>query len=422
MQRDKILFLGGDPGTCEMIEYAKGKGVYTIVCDWYDLEHSKAKRMADEHWDISYAEIDLIEKKCRENHVTAVMAASSEFATGIMIELCERLSLPCFADKGAFFYEKDKDEFKKMCRKHNVKTPDSIVIEDVADIDWEKIKYPVVVKPIDQCGGKGMTYCTTRQEVVDACEKVRNNSNSSKILIERKIEGTVYAAYYVFAEGEGKLLFLHSEIKSDPSIPRACQSGSTIAKCKDLYMKQMNDGIIDTLTDCGCKDYVAWVEAILDDNGDFYAIEMAHRCGADLQPVEFSYFGKINLMEWGVDYALGNRHSKQELAVIDDGEDNGFAYSAMVVCEKSGTIGQITGIDQLEQIERINILLNVCVGDKVEAGGKEIGYIGYWTTDIDELYQLINEIQHSLKIVNRSGENMIKNYVTVDVFRKIERI
>lgn len=77
MQRDKILFLGGDPGTCEMIEYAKGKGVYTIVCDWYDLEHSKAKRMADEHWDISYAEIDLIEKKCRENHVTAVMAASS---------------------------------------------------------------------------------------------------------------------------------------------------------------------------------------------------------------------------------------------------------------------------------------------------------------------------------------------------------
>ena len=187
-------------------------------------------------------------------------------------------------------------------------------------------------------------------------------------------------------------------------------------------MKQMNDGIIDTLADCGCKDYVAWVEAILDDNGDFYAIEMAHRCGADLQPVEYSYFGKINLMEWGVDYALGNRHSKQELAVIDDGEDNGFAYSAMVVCEKSGTIGQIIGIDQLEQIERINILLNVCAGDKVEASGKEIGYIGYWTTDIDELYQLINEIQHSLKIVNRSGENMIKNYVTVDVFRKIERI
>ena len=94
----------------------------------------------------------------------------------------------------------------------------------------------------------------------------------------------------------------------------------------------------------------------------------------------------------------------------------------MVVCEKSGTIEQIMGIDQLEQIERVNILLNVCAGDKVEAGGKEIGYIGYWTTDIDELYQLINEIQHSLKIVNRSGENMIKNYVTVDVFRKIERI
>jgi len=422
LQKDKILFLGGDPGTCEMIEYAKRQGVYTIVTDWYDLRHSKAKGMADEHWKISYADVDLIEKKCLENHVTAVMAASSEFATGVMIELCERLSLPCFVDKKTFFYEKDKAEFKKMCQKHNVKTPASMVVEHVSDIDWEKIEYPVVVKPIDQCGGKGMSYCRTRQEVVNACEKVRNNSSSSKILIEKKIEGIVYAAYYLFAEGEGKLLFLHSEIKSDVSTPRACQTGSTIAKCKDIYMTQMNEKIIDTLAECGCKDYVAWVEAILDENGDFYAIEMAHRCGADLQPVEYSCFGKIDLMKWGVDYALGNRHSKQELAGIDDGEANGFAYSAMIVCEKSGTIEQIIGIDKLEQIERVNILLNVCVGDKVEAGGKEIGYIGYWTTDLEELYQLINEIQHSLKIVNQSGENMMKNYVTVDIFREIEKI
>lgn len=130
--------------------------------------------------------------------------------------MCERLSLPCFADKGAFFYEKDKDEFKKMCRKHNVKTPDSIVIEDVADIDWEKIKYPVVVKPIDQCGGKGMTYCTTRQEVVDACEKVRNNSNSSKILIERKIEGTVICCILCVCRGrrEAFIFTLRDQIRS----------------------------------------------------------------------------------------------------------------------------------------------------------------------------------------------------------------
>ena len=63
MRKKKILFLGGgSPGTCEMIQYAKKIGLHTIVTDWFDLSHSTAKRIADEHWEISFMDIDILEE------------------------------------------------------------------------------------------------------------------------------------------------------------------------------------------------------------------------------------------------------------------------------------------------------------------------------------------------------------------------
>ena len=43
----KLLMLGTSKASCEMIEYAKSQGVYTIVTDYLEPEKSKAKLIAD---------------------------------------------------------------------------------------------------------------------------------------------------------------------------------------------------------------------------------------------------------------------------------------------------------------------------------------------------------------------------------------
>ena len=229
MRKKKILFLGGgSPGTCEMIQYAKKIGLHTIVTDWFDLSHSTAKRIADEHWEISFMDIDILEEKCNEEGIEAVLAVASEPATEVMIELCGRLSLPCFASKESFHYERDKADFKEICKKNGVPVPEAVILEDSYDeARISSLKFPVVVKPVDCTAGRGITYCENMEEAKKAYEKAKNASNSPKVIVERKIDGMVYTAVYAFADGEASLLYLNSEIKSNEKQPDMSSGGST---------------------------------------------------------------------------------------------------------------------------------------------------------------------------------------------------
>ena len=79
MKMRKLLMIGTCVISSEMITYAKSKGVYTIVVDNRPPEISTSKLIADEAWDIDLLDIDAIEKKCKEENITAIISGVSEF-------------------------------------------------------------------------------------------------------------------------------------------------------------------------------------------------------------------------------------------------------------------------------------------------------------------------------------------------------
>lgn len=101
----KILVLGGKPiGSCEITEAAKKRGLYTIVADYLPVDESPAKRIADESWDISTADVELLKKKCIEENVSAVVTAVHEFNIERKIELCEKLKLNQYCTGEQWFF------------------------------------------------------------------------------------------------------------------------------------------------------------------------------------------------------------------------------------------------------------------------------------------------------------------------------
>ena len=154
----KLLILGTSLVSLEIVQTAKEMGCYTIVTDNLPPERSVAKLEADEYWMINTNEIDLLEKKCREENVNAVYSGASEFNLDVVKELTTRLNLPCYIDDEPWKYARDKRLFKEKCKEIGIPVVEDYDLSDPPRREeLEQIEYPVVVKPVDGSGNKGIS-------------------------------------------------------------------------------------------------------------------------------------------------------------------------------------------------------------------------------------------------------------------------
>ncbi len=124
----KILVLGDNGETCEILERAKKRNVYTIATDYNALEYSSAKRISDEYWMISTGDLDALEAKCLEENVDAVISGASDFNIKMSILLAERLGLPCYCNETTWDAVTDKIIFKRIAREAGVSVPADYIV------------------------------------------------------------------------------------------------------------------------------------------------------------------------------------------------------------------------------------------------------------------------------------------------------
>ena len=115
MNNHKLLILGSDFVTISVVKEAKKLGVYVIVADL--MQNSPTKEEADEAWLISTTDIDLLEQKCKEEKVTAIMFGASDFNIENARVLCRRLNLPIYCDNDSSWKAaRNKSVFKEFCK------------------------------------------------------------------------------------------------------------------------------------------------------------------------------------------------------------------------------------------------------------------------------------------------------------------
>lgn len=205
---NKLLILGSDYGTIDLVKVAKARGLYVIVTDL--MTTSPTKKEADEVWMISTADINLLEQKCREENIGAVLTGASDFNIEKSRELCKRLEFPvyCASDK-AWDVATNKRHFKDICKQVGAPiATDYYITDELSDAKLDEIKFPVVVKPVDLSGNRGMSYCINKNELRSAWKKQENFQITQQLLLNVSFMNYEYAVNYVMADGEIRLHFL----------------------------------------------------------------------------------------------------------------------------------------------------------------------------------------------------------------------
>lgn len=155
---NKLLILGTSFGSAAIVQAAQKRGLYTIVTDFLQPEKSLAKQIADEYWMLSTDDIDGLADWCQSDGITAVFAGVSEFNYDKVLALTTRLKLPCYIDPKAWEIARNKRSFKNLCKQYGLATPEDYSLEDFHS-DHQHIGFPVVVKPVDLNGNRGVAFC-----------------------------------------------------------------------------------------------------------------------------------------------------------------------------------------------------------------------------------------------------------------------
>ncbi len=415
----KLLLMGKAQANVEIIQYAKSIGVFTIVTATEDEESCISKKIADEQWSISTGDLDALEAKCREEKIDAVFCGISEFNIDRLIELGERLGLPVYCDKEAWSFSRDKMKFRELCEKTGVPMAKFYkVTEDFLPEDLRSVEYPVVVKPVDRNGNRGISFCDNEEELKAGYRFALSMSPSKKVVVERRLIGREYGAFYVIADGKSSLLSFEA-MCSQPGFPSNCYSFETTAsKEVEHYVGEMDEKIKRLLHDVGCRDGVAWFEMILDKDNHFYVLEMGHRMNGEMMFKSFPVTYNFDVIKWMTDIALGAKHKEEDLPASLKRKAEMTSNVYAVWTKNSGVIGKIDGIRTLTERENMYYSFAAREGDEV-GQYRHIGTVIFNSRSEEETIRTIEAINKELVVNDINGNDLVIRFNDYSVFGKI---
>lgn len=400
----RLLVLGATKAAYDVVINAKKMGVITIVTD--DDPTHPVRKISDEDYLVSTADIDGLAKLIEEKNIDGVFCGPSEFNIRNLIKVCEKTGLPCYTDMTRWDNCANKDTFRHFCVEYDVDCPKEYFVDEFSsDEELEALDYPVIVKPVDRCSSIGISVAESVETIRKACHDAMEASNCKRIIVEKYIEnnGELFGVRYFLRDGEAYPYLLIDTYVADPINRVSLISAVTLAPSKyiDYYMNNMDLKVRKMLKAMGLQNGTVFIQA-LPYKGKIYFHEMGYRLSGGYIYKMTEPLMDINDMQMMIRYALGGEMiTDQEIEKIDI-TFNGKAGAQLMVPLSAGTIGGIEGLQETINHPCVrNFLQYYYEGDTVL--GSDIGtlqqLLGRYTltgANKNELIDAITFIQDNL--------------------------
>lgn len=411
----KILILGGKPiGSVELTERCKQRDLYTIVTDYLSLESSPAKQIADEVWNISTNDVDILAEKCKENGVDGVLTAVHEFNINRMIDLCDKMGLPCYCSRNTWKYCDNKLEFKKLSYNAGIEVAQKYDFITAANV-LKNSSNPVIVKPVDGSGSRGFSICRTSQELETAIERAKQFSPTHKVVIEDFIPYDAVIIHYTMHQG--KCFFSGMTDKYSVRFPSTGASvmGLQLMPSRGMrqYLESVDIKARQMFELAGFTDGPIWIEAFYDGEERFIFNEMGYRFGGSMTNYPVKYFYQIDQMDLMIDVAMGEQNRFFEVIPAKTNKK----YCILPIHLRAGRILTVSGLEESRKNNDIYAIAQVHYpGDLIEEWGSAqqvFCYVHILFENSSELIAKIKGLMNTLQVKDENNQNML--YTLYDI-------
>lgn len=390
----KILLLGGSAQQIIAIKTAKELGYYTVLCDF--LTDNPGQYVADKFYLVSTTDKDAVLKVAQDEKVNGVLAYASDPAAPTAAYVAEKLGLPGSPYKSVDILC-NKDKFRSFLAENNFCTPTAKGYGDIKkallDLKEGYFRYPVIVKPVDSSGSKGVGRINVYEEAEEKLEYAMSFSRGKKIIIEEFVEKF---GYQIAGDGlsvDGKLVFRYFANDHfnpeciNPFVPVSASFPYNMPK--DVQDKIHNE--IQRLLDALNMQTTTYnFDMRIDKDYNVYLMEVAPRDGGNYIPDVIRYATGVNLVECAVKAAMGEKIELPE--VSPQGYYSYFAVHSL----QSGILDKVEFSEEAEK----HIIENHIIkkpGDEIQAFTGANTTLGCLVMKFDGMEQMLDMMDHSEK-------------------------
>ncbi len=330
----KLMLLGGMRYLVPVIEAAHKLGVYVITCDY--LPNNIAHKYSDEYCNVSILEKDKVLEKAKELKIDGILSFACDPGVVTAAYVAEKMGLPSSGPYESVEILQNKGKFRKFLTENNFNVPVAKQYTDIETAlnDTEMFNWPVIVKPTDSAGSKGVTKVEEKDKLKDAINYALKFSHSNEFIIEDFLEKVGDSSDCDSFSIDGKLKFVSfstqkfDENCENPYTPAAFTWPASISK---IHQEELTNEIQRLLTLLNMKSSIYNIETRECTNGKAYIMECSPRGGGNRLAEMIRYMTGVDMITNIVKSALG-----MELDVIEQKEIKDNWAEIILHSEKEG--------------------------------------------------------------------------------------
>lgn len=407
----KLLILGANAETIPIVKKAQEMGVIVTVVD--HICNSPAKSVADEFFDVNGKDVKKIVCLMKEHQIDGVLLGVADPLMDSYVEICKVLDLPCFTQAETIGFFRSKNEFKNLCRENGLNVPrEYFSCKKIEKIRVQDIEYPIVVKPALSRGGKGCSYCESKNDLEVAFRKAQCNSENAEVLGEEYLECEDVVATFIFHDGKAHLLALYDRLmlKSTDKLGTVTYEQKFPSKYTECFMLGKQETFQKMFSSLGIDKGIVNIQMFVKD-GEFILYDPDGIINGGICNEIGQIIYNIDLVGGFIKYALGEEYS-YDLEDIKKKSEN-IVASRVWILLKDGMIDRICGRDLVEAKDYVvDALWRLSEGDCVlkEARCTEkatLARISVIGSSVQEIEERVQEIRGLIEVYDVSGNSMV---------------
>lgn len=409
----KVILLGAIAPFCDLVDEMKDLGICPVICDYYS--DAPAKKMGYPAYDISTMNLEKLIHVAKFHHIDGVLSAFSDRNLVMAYEIGNALDLPQLFEIDKIELFTDKKRMKEFFLKAQLPLIKYCILRLGFESDHlNNMKFPMVVKPVDAYGSKGIFVCENVEQIRIHFQDVISESlkYQDRIIVEEFYPADEISINAWVKDGRPFLTCVYDVIrnyKSDMQLA-AVNFPSKYVCGNTVFFERLLKHIVK---ESRIKNGPVTLQCFIGNDGIKIG-ELLYRLAGGSTYLYATYLGGPNLAKMQIQHSIGQQIDYQNLETYQVAgpwiEDNFVYFDIQFMTLRQGKIYYSFTAEEIEEKikECVDFRIYYASGALVQNIGKHgqllaRGIFKIKIRNDHTYYEFLEQLEKEIQIYNETG-------------------